>query len=213
MEAAYTAVADSTTTSKPERKDKPTAPIKTEKKGKRKAVSFDEPPNKIPNIKVELDTVAQEENWSSKIENERFIYIARSSVGVKIFMGEHLANPRVSTPSSKTIELNVEQFLTFYGLFLSGKAECAERKNNTKEPGSLSPLFDLSGDVYFTWSRFQSSDLAIVRTFTKRGKSKDMYPTKNGISLGEKVFNSIMDFFRTMASGEHYHPFGCVFTF
>ena len=115
-------------------------------------------------------------------------------------MGETLANPGVSTLSGKNIELNVHQFLMLYGLFPSDEAECVERKSSFKESGSLAPLLDLSNDVYFTWNRFQSSDLATIRLFVKKSKSNDMYPTKTGFSFGEKVFNNILELFKTMVS-------------
>ena len=197
MGAAYTAVAESPVVIKEEPMEVPAAPIKPVKKPKRKAEKFDQPPMKIPNIKVELE---QEDNWSAKIGYERYIYMVRGASGVRIFMGEALANPGVSALSGKNIELNVYQFLTLYGLFLSGKAECVERKASTKESGSLAPLLDLSNDVYFTWNRFQSSDLATIRLFVKKGKSNDMYPTKTGFSFGEKVFNNILELFKTMVS-------------
>ena len=197
MEAAYSAVAQSPMVIKEEPMEVPTAPIKPAKMPKRKAEKFDQPPMKIPNLKAELE---QEDNWNAKIGYERYIYMVRGANGVRVFIGEALANPGVSALSGKNIELNVHQFLTLYGLFLSGKAECVERKASTKESGSLAPLLDLSNDVYFTWNRFQSSDLATIRLFVEKGKFNDLYPTKTRFSFGEKILNNILELFKTMVS-------------
>ena len=90
MEAAYSAVAESPVVIQEEPIEVPNAPIKPARKLKHKAEKFDQPPMEIPNLKAELD---QEANWSAKIGYERFIYMVRGANGVRIFIGDALANP------------------------------------------------------------------------------------------------------------------------
>ena len=112
---------------------------------KRKATT--ETMAKVVNNKPIKDGTDSVEIWTSKIGYDRSIHFARSKDEVLIFMGLTLDKPGTSSPTSKTIQLTSHQFLRLYGLFLSGNADCAERKNRTKEEGSLTPLFHLSGDV------------------------------------------------------------------
>ena len=121
---------------------------KSAKKPKRKATT-EVMPKVVNNTPVKNDTDSME-IWTSKIGYDRSIHFARSKDEVSIFMGLTLEKPGTSSPTSKTIQLTSHQFLRLYGLLFSGNADCAKRKNSTKEEGSLTPLFYLSGDVYFT---------------------------------------------------------------
>ena len=128
----------------------------------------------------------------------KYVYVNKTITGVNIDFGEWDDKTGSHVRSTKNISLDVAQYVRLCGLILSGKCDLSDaQQQSSQEYGRLTPMFHLGNQVYFSWSRWNRSNLATVRYY-RPNASGDLVPTKNGLTFGHQAFFALKKMIKDM---------------